>query len=316
MNIIQMSIIESIFILFAGLISAAFVVYILFYIQKRQDIKMCEEIIKKNSFTFYKAFSKIKNKQKRDAIYAVYAFCRYADDLVDEEQNKEALIDLEDELTLFKNGYKINHFRWRALRYTTKPFYGPSYDYKPFYDMIEGQKRDLNHMGYDTLEELLKYCYLVAGTVGLMLVPILSRKNSKELEKFAIDLGYAMQITNILRDVGEDYRNHRIYLPKDMLKNANYSIDDLAHDIINNEFKNLFEELAKIAEDNFDLALSKINLFPDDSRLPLALSIILYREILNSCRENGYDVFTKKNFVSDERKNQLIQKYLNSIRGV
>jgi len=311
LKIYQMSINETIVILIAGLIAAFIVIMILFSIQKKQDLNMCQDIIKKNSLTFYKAFSKIKSKQKRDAIYAVYAFCRYADDLVDEEKNKEALDELADELTLFREGYKLNHFRWRALRATTKPFYGKEYDYKPFYDMIEGQKRDLNHQGYDTLEELLEYCYLVAGTVGLMLIPILANQKKSELESFAIDLGYAMQITNILRDIGEDYRNQRVYIPREMLKKANYSLDDLAHDKINNEFKNLFEELAKIAEDYFSKALDLIHLFPDDSRLPLALSIILYQEILNSCRASGYDVFTKKNFVSDERKNQLIQEYLN-----
>ncbi|MDO9629456.1 MAG: phytoene/squalene synthase family protein [Acholeplasmataceae bacterium] len=309
----RMNMLEFTAVLFSGLIAAYVIILILYHVQRQQDIHRCQEIIKKNSLTFYQAFSRINNKKKREAVYAVYAFCRYADNLADEDHNRDALEELEEELTLYKEGVNIHHFRWRALRTTTKPFYQASYDYKPFYDMIEGQKRDLNHQGFETLDELLTYCYLVAGTVGLMLIPILANEHIEELEKFAIELGYAMQITNILRDIGEDYQNHRIYIPREMMKNANYSFDDLAHGRINYEFRALFEELATLAEGYFSTSLDSIYLFPEDSRTPLALSIILYKEILNSCRENGYDVFSKKHTVSEEKKNLLIQDYLDSI---
>jgi 15-cis-phytoene synthase len=157
----------------------------------------------------------------------------------------------------------------------------------------------------------LTYCYYVAGSVGLMLIPILSPEEHEALKPFAIHLGYGMQITNILRDIGEDFKHQRIYLPKRMMAEANYSIDDLAHGIINSEFIDLFERLAQMAETYFKDALDQIDVFPIDSRMPLALSIILYRAILDACRANGYDVFSKKNYVSDEQKNVLIQTYLN-----
>jgi phytoene synthase len=278
--------------------------------QKRKDIKQCEAIIKKNSLTFYKAFSKIQDRKKREAIYAVYAFCRYADDLVDEDQDEKGLIALKDELDAYVKGEKPTSFRFRALKQTMHDVYPKNYDYKPFYDMIKGQEMDLNFKGYQTENELLNYCYHVAGTVGLMLIPILAGKNDKKLHQFAINLGYGMQITNILRDIGEDEKAGRIYIPEELISKANVRKEDLHHGKISIEFINMFEDLAKKAEKYFDDALEELHLFPKDVQLPLGLSIVLYRGILDACRENGYDVFSKKNFVSDEKKNELINAFL------
>ena len=285
-----------------------------YFIQKNHDIKACEEIIKKNSLTFYKAFSKIKDKKKREAIYAVYAFCRYADDLIDEDRDEKGLMELKNDLDLFTEGHTPNNFRFRALRRTTKGFYPKDYDYKPFYDMIKGQQMDLDFKGYETEEELLDYCYYVAGTVGLMLIPILSKENMHQLTDFAVKLGYAMQISNILRDVGEDYKNGRIYLPKSVMEKWNYTVNDLALGIINDNFINMYEFLAQEAEGFYKQAENELHLFDPDVRIPLGLSLILYKEIINACRYANYDVFTKKNYVSDERKNELIQNYINQMK--
>lgn len=287
------------------------ILFLAWYMPKR-DIEQCEVIIKKNSLTFYQSFSKIKNKRQREAIYAVYAFCRYADDLIDEYQDIEGLKNLESELILFKEGSTINHYRWRALRRTTKPFYPQNYDYQPYFDMIQGQKMDIDGKEYKTETELFNYCYHVAGTVGLMLTPILSKENYLMLNEFAINLGYGMQITNILRDIGEDFKNHRVYLPKDLMMEANYTIEDLSSGKISKEFIHLFEHLAKKAEVCFQRALDELYLFDKEVRVPLGLSIILYKEIINACREAKYDVFTKKNYVSDQRKTILIKEYINA----
>lgn len=290
-------------------------VMLLIYLYRLPLLK-CEKMIQENSLTFYKAFSKIKHKKKRHAIYAVYAFCRYADDLADEYQDVEGLKQLENDLTKFKHGEVVKDFKFIALKRYAKSFYGKDYDYQPFYDMIEGQKMDLAFKDIKTLESLLNYCYHVAGTVGLMLIPILAPDQKDKLKKFAIDLGYAMQITNILRDVGEDFRRGRMYVPEDLLREANLKKEDIAHGNINIEFINLFERLASMAEAYFEQALRDIHLFPSDSKDPLALSIILYRAIIDSCRASGYDVFSQKNFVSDEKKNELIKAYFEQSKGV
>jgi phytoene synthase len=281
--------------------------------QKGKDIALCEEVIKKNSLTFYKAFSKINDKRKREAVYAVYAFCRYADDLIDENQDLEGLMQLKIDLDHYVQGRTPDQFFFRALKNTTKDYYPKHYDYSPFYDMIKGQEMDAHFKEIKTEEELLSYCYYVAGSVGLMLTPILSKQH-KLLTEFAVTLGYAMQITNILRDIGEDYERGRVYLPTDLLKQANYSNEQLSHGIINSEFINMFEHLAKKAENYYKRALADLYLFPNDVKVPLGLAIILYREIIQVCRENKYDVFTKKNFVTDDRKEELIKTYLKSLK--
>ena len=309
----DVEIIRLVVILLIVLINGFWVVSYL--IQKNRDIKACEEIIKKNSLTFYKAFSKIKDKKKREAVYAVYAFCRYADDLIDEDHDVEGLMNLKNDLDLFAEGHTPNNFRFRALRRTTKDFYPKDYDYQPFYDMVKGQKMDLDFKGYETEEELLEYCYYVAGTVGLMLIPILSKENMNELTDFAVKLGYAMQITNILRDIGEDYRNGRIYIPKSVMEKWNYSVSDLASGIINDNFVSMYEYLAQKAESFYKQAEDELHLFNQDVRFPLGLSVIMYKEIINSCRYANYDVFTKKNFVSDEKKNELIQNYISQMKA-
>lgn len=278
-----------------------------------KDYKRCETVIKDNSKTFYKAFSKIKDRHKRNGVYAVYAFCRMTDDAIDVAGDIDLLDRYENELKAFKNGDVPDHFMWRALKDTTKRFYPKDDDFKPFFEMIEGQRMDIDHKGYQKLEDLLDYCYHVASTVGLMLLPILAPKNHRHLRDFAVELGYAMQITNILRDIGEDARNGRIYLPKELLAQANLTSEDLVHGKITDEFMLLFEKLAGIAEDYYDKALAKIHAFDSDVRLPLGLSIVLYRAIIDACRVSGYDVFTKKNHVSDETKNKLIETYRKSL---
>lgn len=280
---------------------------------RKKDIAQCEEIIKKNSLTFYKAFSKINDKKRREAVYAVYAFCRYADDLIDEDQDIDGLNQLKQNLDHYVKGKTPDNFRFRALRQTTKSFYPKNYSYQPFYDMIKGQEMDFTFQEIKTEEDLLNYCYYVAGTVGLMLTPVLSPKHQL-LNEFAVTLGYAMQITNILRDIGEDYQRGRIYLPTSLLEQANYSKDQLSRGIINSEFINMFEHLAKKAENYYKRALADLYMFPDEVKIPLGLSIILYREIIQACRDANYDVFSQKNYVSDTRKDELIQTYIQSLK--
>lgn len=284
------------------------------YVRHQVDLYRCKRMIKKNSMTFYKAFSHIEDRRKKEAIYAVYAFCRYADDLIDDYKNEQGLNDLEESLIQYVQNQKTTDFRFRALKSTTKDFY-IQFDYKPFFDMIKGQRMDLYGHRYQTIDELLAYCYHVAGTVGLMLTPIIASKYQYELKEFAIRLGYAMQITNILRDVGEDFHLGRIYLPQDILTLYEYTEDDIKNQVIDQRFINVFEHLAKIAEEHYLYALKHIERFDLDAQKPLGLAIVFYRAILDACREASYDVFHRKNFVSLEKKNELMINYIKQRRS-
>lgn len=278
-------------------------------IRDRFDDFRCELVIRRHSKTFHKAFSRIVDRGKRSAIYAVYAFCRYADDLADEGGDAAALSRLERDLVSLRDGRTPDDFRFRALRRAADRYYPGGYDFRPFFEMIEGQRRELAHGPYETVDELLGYCYLVAGTVGVMLAPILADGHDEHHERFGIRLGEAMQLTNILRDIGEDARNGRIYLPRDLMRAHGYREEDLRNGTINDAFIALFEDIAGRAEQAFDEALRDTEIFPVDTRLSVAAALVLYRGILDACRKNGYDVFTKKNFVPTAEKLRLIREY-------
>lgn len=265
----------------------------------KQDYQYCEEIIKHHSKSFYYAFSRLP-KAKAQAIFAIYAFCRRADDSVDLVDTKEeqllAVANLEKELSLFEQGHPIDHPIWRAL---TDVFERYDMSVEPFYDQLTGQKMDIDFAEPKDLSELETYSYYVAGSVGLMLLPVLASKSHQDLTQLAINLGIAMQLTNILRDVGEDFQKiNRIYLPASELAAENYTKKELEQKIINANFIRIWEKIAQRAEYLYDDVQESFRYFDEDSRLPVKLSSSIYRGLLNAVRKNNYDCFTKRNYVS------------------
>jgi len=275
----------------------------------KKDYAYCEKVIKVSSKSFYTAFSKLP-KDKAKAVYAIYAFCRQADDTVDANEplalKKENLAILEAELKEFEKGKSPNHPMWRALRDVFNRY---AMTTSPFYDQLEGQKRDLDFQEITDLAALKDYSYYVAGSVGLMLLPILATKSgiTESLKESAVSLGVAMQITNILRDVGEDYReNKRVYLPTELLDRHQV---DLAQNIEKGADKNfiaLWEELAEESSRGYEAFENSITLYDSDCRFPVLVSSKLYSGIMDSVRKNNYDCLSKRNYVPEARMMELI----------
>lgn len=272
------------------------------------DYFFTEQIIKKNSASFYAAFSKISDKQRRRGIFSVYAYCRYVDDLIDENNDLDQLLAYKSKLDDFVKGYPVGGFRWRTLKDTATRFYPADYDYQPYYEMIEGQEFDAHPVRMETIDQLLQYCDLVAGSVGKMLLPILAPKATVDLKPFAIALGRAFQLTNILRDIGEDYRRDRVYLPKSLMNAHHYSLSDLQQSLINKSFIAMWEELATLAERYYQQALPMLIHFPEDSRWPLKGALLVYRAILEVIRHQQYTVMKKKHFVPDDQKMAILRQ--------
>lgn len=273
--------------------------------QLKDDFLYCEEIIKKHSKSFYYAFSKLP-PEKANAIYAIYAFCRIADDYVDEsashEEKFEKISQLQIELDLFSENQEVNHPLWRALRYTFTQF---ELELEPFYDQLKGQFMDLNFTPPKTMTELEVYSYYVAGSVGLMILPIIATESWMKLKKSAIDLGIAMQLTNILRDVGEDYfENKRVYLPQNLVS-VYYSLEDLNAGIISDSFTQMWEIIANRAELLYQQFFASVEKFDHDSQTAVALSAYLYKEILDAVRNANYDCLSKKNYVTKEQMDNI-----------
>ncbi|MDQ0205749.1 phytoene/squalene synthase family protein [Alkalicoccobacillus murimartini] len=266
----------------------------------------CHTIINRHSKTFSKAFSLLPSG-KRKAVWAIYAFCRSVDDIVDDGENPvEELAEFERQFTLFlEKQLPLDHSMWTALDDVFTKF---PVDKQAFTDMITGQKMDLVKSRYQTMEEVELYSYYVAGTVGLMLLPILAPKNHEQLEVGGKALGTAMQITNILRDIGEDIQRGRIYLPQDLMDKHGVSVEQIQAGKVTDAFIDLWEEMAERAEQLYDMALESIDYYPIDARFPVKGAAYMYRAILNSVRRNHYDVYTTRSFITQEEKQDILSQ--------
>lgn len=233
-----------------------------------------------------------------------------ADDSIDEaeteEEQADALAFLSNELNRFEEGKESAHPIWRALRDVFNRY---DMSIQPFYDQLQGQAMDYKFEQPCTMKEVEEYSYYVAGSVGLMLLPIIATEHHKKLREPALSLGVAMQLTNILRDIGEDYKKiNRIYLPVELMNKLNYSKDDLAEGTINSAFITLWESIALLAEQRYLDFSNALHLFDKDSQFPVALSSRVYAGILDAVRQNQYDCFTKRNNTSFIKKMLILRE--------
>ncbi|TDM12745.1 phytoene/squalene synthase family protein [Macrococcus lamae] len=281
-----------------------------------KDYEYCRNIIKQHSKSFYYAFKELP-VDDANAVYAVYAFCRMADDIVDESESAamsiSGLNQLKKDLSDFANGYEINHPMWRALRDVHSRY---TLDLEMFNWQISGQEHDIMFKQPETLEDLKWYSTQVAGSVGRMLLPILSDNNSEQLKRDAEQLGVAMQITNILRDIGEDYSYHRrIYIPVEIMEKYG-CIKAIEERQSEPAFIEMWEYLAGYAEGIYDNFYSSINLYKKEGQLPLLLSAMVYRAILDEVRANNYNCLTDRNKVSTARKLMIRHQAMNYLTGL
>lgn len=253
--------------------------------------------------SFYYAFLMLP-PAKRNAIVAVWDFCRAVDDAVDEAVpdgqwplGDEARHTAEQELMLWRRelarcfdaGGQPETAQGRALEPLVPAFHLPR---QPFEDLIDGVAMDLTRHRYDTIEELLEYCRRVASAVGLVCIEIFGCRNLASRE-YAINLGLALQLTNIVRDVGVDLTRGRVYLPQDDLRRFGCSEEALARGVVTPEVRALLQfEIARAREYFVRAALA---LPASDARRLVAAEIMgaIYQDILRRIEANGYDVFTR-----------------------
>ncbi len=255
----------------------------------------CRDITRTASKTFYLA-SKFLSEEKRRAVWAVYAFCRTADDVVDTGAPTTArlakLDDLERKLVDAARGVATEPF-FIAYADAAANFDIPL---EPALALLRGARSDVTVRRYETYEELCEYCYLVASTVGLLVSPILGY-SSPEALPFGVTLGRAMQLTNILRDVGEDARMGRIYLPAEDMRRFGYTDADVLAGVVDDRFVALMQfEIARV-RDLYVQAEPGIAMLSAESRYTVRLALSLYRRILGAIERNRYDVYSLRAFV-------------------
>ncbi|EAM8910535.1 phytoene/squalene synthase family protein, partial [Salmonella enterica] len=265
-------------------------------------LNRCEELMQKGSSSFYLAFRGLPSP-RREAVYVIYAFCRMIDDSVDEpEQSPYTIHEIRNLFNQLEEAE--GHFIWPALRWLFTSF--PHLDKGPFLRQIEGQLTDLQVTHYTTMEELEQYCYLVAGTVGEMLLPVLRDDNGTEVAMNGIALGKGMQIVNIIRDVGEDRTRARRYVPLEMMEKHGYSEQDWVDGIVDERFIAIVHELKSAALSWFRIGMDRLDTYPDESAFAIELAAAFYSTILHAVERNDYDVYTKRAFVSDELKLEML----------
>jgi phytoene synthase len=253
-------------------------------------------ITRESNTSFYYSFSLLP-KPKREAIHAVYAFCRYSDDIVDDDGDlhrkiarlRRWRIELNRALRGVSSSGLLNQLSAVARRFNIPV--------EHFYDLLRGMEMDLTTTRYRTFDELLQYCYLVASTVGLMCRKIFGYR-TESTRDYAVNLGIALQLTNILRDVKDDARRGRIYLPLEDLARFGYSEDDLLHCRYTPAFRSLMEFECARAREYFDRARAALH--DEDKRFFFAARVMgsIYAHILRRIESAEYNVFDRRISIS------------------
>ncbi|XBI42397.1 phytoene synthase 1, chloroplastic-like [Triticum dicoccoides] len=266
----------------------------------------CGEICEEYAKTFYLG-TLLMTEERRRAIWAIYVWCRRTDELVDGPNashiTPQALDRWERRLEDLFAGRPYDMLD-AALSDTITKF---PIDIQPFKDMIDGMRTDLKKARYKNFDELYMYCYYVAGTVGLMSVPVMgiapdSKATAESVYGAALALGLANQLTNILRDVGEDARRGRIYLPQDELAEAGLSDEDIFKGVVTDKWRKFMKRQIKRARMFFEEAERGVTELRKESRWPVWASLLLYRQILDEIEANDYNNFTKRAYVGKAKK--------------
>jgi phytoene synthase len=266
----------------------------------------CQKKAGKSGSSFYYSFMLLE-RARREAIVALYAFCREVDDVVDECEHPEvASAKLAWWRQEVANAYagRPNHPVTRALAPAIAAYELPQ---EWFQAIIDGMEMDLTHSRYATFADLKDYCYRVASVVGLLSASIFGYSDRKTLD-FAETLGLAFQLTNIVRDVGEDARRNRIYLPLEDLQRFGVPAADILSSKETEAFVSLMAFEGARADEYYERAFAML---PDADRLAQTASLVMaaiYRTNLAEIRADGYRVLRQKTTLPAVRKAWLAWK--------
>jgi phytoene synthase len=265
--------------------------------QLRRAYQYCARLTRQNSKSFYLS-SALLPDAKRRAARALYAFCRVGDDLIDRSvDNPQVAIEQWSEIALAADPQTDDPvvLAWSHARsvYRIPHLYAEQ--------LVNGVARDLHQTRYQTFDELAEYSYGVASTVGLMSMHIVGFSGPEAIP-YAVKLGVALQITNILRDVGEDYRSGRVYLPQDELAAFGITEDQLAAGRVDDRWREFMRFQIARNRQLYQEAWPGIALLNREGRFAIAAAAILYRGILDDLEAHDYNNFTRRSYVNQRGK--------------
>lgn len=260
-------------------------------------------VIEHHSKTFYFATSFLSTEKRRQ-IRILYSFCRLVDDIADEQtaQAPEILEEIKHQLQSSEPSNKlIAGFKTEVIEKNHVPIKFPL-------DLVEGCLRDLTQNRYETFSDLKTYCYQVASTVGLMSCYILGfdENFADEVTDNAVNAGIALQLTNILRDVGEDLKRGRIYLAREDFVNHGCNIDNPEEWRNFEGYKTLIKDYIQRTRKLYDGSFAALCHLKPSARISVGLALTVYKEILKYIEKNDYDNLSKRAFVPTVRKFAIV----------
>lgn len=256
----------------------------------------CERIIRRHSKSFYFS-SQFLDVEKRRAVRALYAFCRTTDDTVDLATDDPARA-LAAWVHQARGNAPAHHNPVLVAWHDTRARYGLPAALVD--ELLAGVAMDLTIQRYATFADLWLYCYRVASVVGLLVMGITG--HAPGAEPYAIKLGVALQLTNILRDVGEDAQRGRVYLPQEDLERFGLTADEILAGVLDERFRSLMRFEVQRAQRLYDESWPGIALLPPESRLAIGAAARVYRGILDKLAANGYDAHTRRAHLSLREK--------------
>jgi len=261
-----------------------------------------------NAKTFYLS-SRFLPKPKRYAAYVIYAVCRLSDDAVDINISSPAqsLSRIKENIAMVYSEEFLTHQLLLALRKTVKEYDIPK---EHFDEFIAGMQMDLSKKRYKNFAELYNYSYRAAGVIGLIMLEIFDQHN-EAAKDYAVALGIAMQLTNIIRDIKEDYLRGRIYLPLDEMEKFGVCETDISRGIMNENLKGLLEFNARRAKEYYTECEKGIKMIRDARcRFVVRAMKEMYETLLDEMGKKHYNVFSKRARVNGFQKAGILLRIL------
>lgn len=270
------------------------------------DWVACQKLLREGSKSFFAA-SLLLPKRVRQPTVPVYAFCRVADDVVDQSNDPNAVQSLRDRLNASYSGKPHDSPVDRAFTDVARSHGLPQAVLEA---LIEGFSWDAAGKRYATIGELHGYCARVASTVGVIMSMLMGTRDPVALAR-ACDLGVAMQLTNIARDVGEDARNGRVYLPLEWLDEAKIDPDRfLVRPVFSEPLGQVVERVLRDADALYLRSHAGIPMLPGDCRAAIHAASLIYSEIGRVVEKNHYDSVATRAYVPLGRKLRLLMRAL------
>lgn len=278
----------------------------------RASYSLCRRINARHGRTYFLA-TLLLPPAKRPYVHALYGFARHVDDIVDEQGDGDRLTAWSEEFLADLDWGATSDPIGRAVLDTVARWNIP---HSYFTEFVEAMRMDETVTGYQTYDDLVHYMWGSAAVIGLEMLPILGRADRSVawdvLETHAIDLGYAFQLTNFIRDVAEDLRRGRVYLPQESLDQFGVDRGRLARARVDEPIRNLLAWEIERARGLYRSAVPGIELVHPTSRDCLRTAVALYSGILDEVERADYDVFSRRVSVGSARR---AVTGLNGLRG-